>query len=536
MIEPQVEQFANNPQTTLAGNALAGDATISVTSAAAFPATGQFRLVIDNEILLVTNVAGTTFTVTRGVEGTAAAGHNAGVTVTCILTAAAVQAVATNPIGSAGVRGQGVLVAAHFDQGQQSLYLLASVDGISWDYVVAAPFLQNLVRDPSVYFDGSFWWVAFTRATTPFASWALYKSSDLVNWSFVVNVDCSGIVQPSGAVTLAWAPEFFVDSDGSLHVIVSLGHANNTMQLYEQHPTANDLTTWSAAVALAGTALPADMIDAFMVKSGGTYYCFYKNDSNKYYEVMTSTSLTTGYTVQGSAHWMTNWPLVSGNGWEGWSMAQIDSNTWYAWVDSTDVSDNGLGYQYSVYTGAAGAGWLTGANWSNLAPTKDPMTKRHGTILRLQDLPSLRTVLAARMGNKRNPKTKVKFGANFSVPNSATQQLFWDTKVTDDLGMWVASGSKLTAQVSGWYHIGAWVHWAGNNNGFRVIDLRVNGTIYFGGRIDAPTSLANDTKQFAGSDQYYLNAGDYVEVAAFQTSGGGLNVTEGFFFASLQDW
>jgi len=85
-----IERFANKASTTLASGIGSGDLSLTVASAALFPTSGQFRIIIENEILLVTNVAGTTFTVTRGQEGTTATSHGSGMPVTCILTAAAV--------------------------------------------------------------------------------------------------------------------------------------------------------------------------------------------------------------------------------------------------------------------------------------------------------------------------------------------------------------------------------------------------------------------------------------------------------------
>lgn len=80
--------FANNATTTLAASATSGATTISVASGTGFPSGGNFTILIDSEILLVTGVAGTTWTVSRGSEGTTAAAHNSGATVTHILTAA----------------------------------------------------------------------------------------------------------------------------------------------------------------------------------------------------------------------------------------------------------------------------------------------------------------------------------------------------------------------------------------------------------------------------------------------------------------
>jgi hypothetical protein len=83
---PANDQYANNPASTLGAGIAAGDTTLTVASAASFSAIPQFRIIIDSELLLVTGVSGTTFTVARGIEGTTAAAHSSGAVVTQVLT------------------------------------------------------------------------------------------------------------------------------------------------------------------------------------------------------------------------------------------------------------------------------------------------------------------------------------------------------------------------------------------------------------------------------------------------------------------
>jgi hypothetical protein len=83
------EQFHNSSITTLSG-AISDVATSLVVAAASnFPTKAQFRILIGSEIMLVTGVSGTTFTVSRAQEGTVAAAHADGATVSGILTAGA---------------------------------------------------------------------------------------------------------------------------------------------------------------------------------------------------------------------------------------------------------------------------------------------------------------------------------------------------------------------------------------------------------------------------------------------------------------
>lgn len=85
------ETFSNNAESTLDTAIDADDVSVIVDDATTFPAAGNFRLRIDDEIMLVTAVAGATYTVTRGQEGTTAASHSAGAQVRHVLTAAALR-------------------------------------------------------------------------------------------------------------------------------------------------------------------------------------------------------------------------------------------------------------------------------------------------------------------------------------------------------------------------------------------------------------------------------------------------------------
>lgn len=88
------EHFSNDIATTLNGTITSGATSLVVASSTGFPA-ANFRVRIDDEYLLVTVVAGTTWTVTRAMESSTAAAHSNGAAVTHVLTAGGlVQAVA----------------------------------------------------------------------------------------------------------------------------------------------------------------------------------------------------------------------------------------------------------------------------------------------------------------------------------------------------------------------------------------------------------------------------------------------------------
>ena len=115
------ENFANNARSELAETITAGHTTFTVKSAASFPAP-NFRIIIDDEIMLVTGVSGTTFTVTRGAESTVAQAHGAGADVIHVITAAGIQA---------------ILGALELPAGGTAGQVLSKIDGtdynVEWD-------------------------------------------------------------------------------------------------------------------------------------------------------------------------------------------------------------------------------------------------------------------------------------------------------------------------------------------------------------------------------------------------------------------
>jgi hypothetical protein len=97
------ESFGNNDLTTLEASMTALSAVATVASVAGFPTDGQFRLLVDSELMLVTGYdpIANQWQVTRGIEGTTAATHSLGAQVVCILTRGALLNIA--PVGLVGL-------------------------------------------------------------------------------------------------------------------------------------------------------------------------------------------------------------------------------------------------------------------------------------------------------------------------------------------------------------------------------------------------------------------------------------------------
>lgn len=87
------EQYVNDVVTTLNGDIDGSTTTVVVASATGFPSAGNFRIRVDDEIMIVTARTGTSLTVTRGAESTSGASHLSGGDVSIIHTAGAIDAI-----------------------------------------------------------------------------------------------------------------------------------------------------------------------------------------------------------------------------------------------------------------------------------------------------------------------------------------------------------------------------------------------------------------------------------------------------------
>jgi len=95
------ERFANKAITTLNGGINGVVTSLVVTDASEFPTLPQFRVLVEDELMLVTGVSGVSFTVQRGLEGTLNVPHANGAAVTHILTAGALSEISASGLRTA---------------------------------------------------------------------------------------------------------------------------------------------------------------------------------------------------------------------------------------------------------------------------------------------------------------------------------------------------------------------------------------------------------------------------------------------------
>ncbi|TPQ23849.1 alpha-N-arabinofuranosidase [Streptomyces sporangiiformans] len=205
------------------------------------------------------------------------------------------------------------------------LYVYESEDAFTYSLLKGPAYTPpgGLLRDPSImkHTDGSYWLVHTTNFTGNTIGFA--RSEDRVTWR---SAGPRTLSTPGLART--WAPEWFVDRDGSVHVVVSLDTENN--QVFRPHLlTATDrrLLNWSVPRPLTGLD-QANYIDTFIVRFRGRYHAFAKNQTTNYVEHAVADRLDGPYRFTGTDDWA---------GWGRWRQGQalvrLDNGGWRIYFD-----------------------------------------------------------------------------------------------------------------------------------------------------------------------------------------------------------
>jgi len=115
--------------------------------------------------------------------------------------------------------------------------------------------------------------------------------------------------------------------------------------------------------------------------------------------------------------------------------------------------------------------------------------------------------------------------ANFSVPDNTPTAVTFNSERFDPFSMHstTASTSRITIIRNGRYNIGGCVEFDGAAAGYRELSVRLNGTTYIvaSNKLPNGAAVANDKMNVACD--YEFVTGDYIELVAFQNSGGPLN-------------
>ena len=178
-----MEQLINGAgRSTLSGSIDASQTTLVVASATPFPTSGNFRIRIGTELLKVTGVASTTFTVVRSQEGTPASSHASGENVDYELTAGAMDAIRAEMYSSGTYANRPASARTGAIYATTDGFLLSRYNGSSWDEYGA---LYKIVP-PATNFSSGFSWFQQGSATL---------TQDGSSWIFKVPSETTGIIR-----------------------------------------------------------------------------------------------------------------------------------------------------------------------------------------------------------------------------------------------------------------------------------------------------------------------------------------------------
>lgn len=238
----------------------------------------------------------------------------------------------------------------------QELWVYTSTNGTNFSVFADTNYRgpTGVLRDPSMikHSDGRYY-IAYTVQswTTQSTHFHIASSADLLSWTHVASIN-AGV----SGTAYTWAPEFFVEG-ATVRLIVSLGTANHQFAPHVYTAQNGALTSWSGPVS---AGIGGNHIDMVVAKSGATYHAFIKNETTKFIEHFTSSTLIGGWTNRG-----TLWTA----GHEGPSVAQMDDGTWRIYIDRYPSSGIWTATSSDLNT------------WSGLSSVTCAGC-RHGTVLR----------------------------------------------------------------------------------------------------------------------------------------------------------
>jgi hypothetical protein len=225
--------------------------------------------------------------------------------------------------------GKHKYVFAGFNSDDTRLRIQSSDDGVVWtNENVSHMGLQ--MRDPSIMFYDNAWWIAHTGCGPTLDNcggdgrhtFTIESSRYGGLWRYWDSVTAGTGTRPS-----TWAPEWFIDSDGSVHVFVAYAANGTGHRLTEVHALDRDLKSWSAPVTLHGD-FPAEAIDPFVWKIGSTYHMLYSSGSCIGHAV--AEMIQGQWKVTGSGDWA-EW----GCSWEGPFVLDAGGGRWRVYLDGT---------------------------------------------------------------------------------------------------------------------------------------------------------------------------------------------------------
>jgi hypothetical protein len=130
-------------------------------------------------------------------------------------------------------------------------------------------------------------------------------------------------------------------------------------------------------------------------------------------------------------------------------------------------------------------------------------------------------------------RAEVTNSATQSIGNASATALAFNTENADGFAMHSGSGTRLTAPAgwAGWWLVAGAVNFAANATGLRNLAIIADGSFTVAAITTA--AISGLDHQVAVSGIVRLPAASYVELFAYQSSGGALNVQSGPYFRAV---
>lgn len=366
------------------------------------------------------------------------------------------------------------------------------------------------LRDPSIARMNGNYYLAATKPLksnylgTGATAMQLHVSNNLADWTPLADI-------PAGVTgaTRAWAPELFVDGpDVYVYYSVTTDTTQDaslitTFDIYARKASNPELTAWGSAVKMTGLVTPKSL-DAHVTRADdarGKYVMFFKDETNMNICRAWAGSPLGPWTTDKTGAW-----LGHATATEGPQLMRLPGGTWrlfydryvndqLAYRDSTDLdtwtAETTL--TYSPRLRHPGYLWLTPAESNALAT-------RHRAV---------RAYTGAAISIPHNALTAV------PLSNSQGDTAFWSS----------ANPTRFTADAPGWYSLSFTLLWTSNATGQRSASMRFsNGAVIVYKDSRAATTGGMGTEHGGEDRNFFLAAGEYVEVMGLQLSGAALTV------------